>query len=208
MARLKHLNHSGRVFTLVSKCLLIQISRLREKKFMVLCGYDIASHPFVIVAASLFLPLLLEDLAWRSGSSNPSDTSWPPCYDRSNSSVPKSDCFVKFGTAVVTPASYTLYMQVFIVILQVFTFISLGSMADHSNFRKKLLMSFGSLGALSCIGYLFVLGPDYLPLASLLFIVSIIAYGTAIVFYYAYLPVLVEAHEDIRKLKEEAVSTS
>ena len=177
---------------------------LTRKEIYGWCGYDVASHPFVIVAASLFLPLLLEDLAWRSGTSNPSDASWPPCYDRSNSSVPKSDCFVKFGA----PASYTLYMQVISVILQVFTFISLGSMADHSNFRKKLLMSFGSLGALSCIGYLFVLGPDYLPLASLLFIVSIIAYGTAIVFYYAYLPVLVEAHEDILKLKEEAVSTS
>ncbi len=81
------------------------------------------------------------------------------------------------------------------VILQVLFLPLLGTFADHSNLKKRMLLSFASVGAISTI-LLFFISADMpligangaVLLAGLLFIIANLSFGAAIVFYNAFLP--------------------
>ncbi|MBK8987146.1 MAG: MFS transporter [Chloroflexi bacterium] len=99
-----------------------------------------------------------------------------------------------FGTliepAAIYPASVSLS-----VILQVLFLPLLGTIADYTNLKKRLLLLFAYIGAAATM-LLFLVHADMpvlgtngaVLLGSLLFITANLSFGAAIVFYNAYLP--------------------
>ena len=81
------------------------------------------------------------------------------------------------------------------VILQVLFLPLLGTIADYSTLKKRLLLIFATIGAVSTI-LLFVVQPDLaffgsngaVLLAGLLFIIANLSFGAAMVFYNGFLP--------------------
>jgi len=72
------------------------------------------------------------------------------------------------------------------VLLQVFLLPILGSVADYTNLKKKMLMAFCYVGVTATCLMFFVTGRLYW-LGGLLFIVANLAFGAAIVFYNGFL---------------------
>ncbi|HYG82057.1 MAG TPA: MFS transporter [Pyrinomonadaceae bacterium] len=87
----------------------------------------------------------------------------------------------------VTAKSLHAYTVAAAVFLQFFLLPILGAIADYTNLKKPLMAAFCYIAvAANCLMF-FVTGDLYL-LGSLLFIISNLCYGAAIVFYNAYLP--------------------
>ncbi|TAK10971.1 MAG: MFS transporter [Anaerolineae bacterium] len=99
------------------------------------------------------------------------------------------------GNVPIAFDSYFAYCISASVLMQVTFLPILGALADYSHMRKRLMMFFSTLGALSTI-LLFFLTPGLHWLGGLLFIVANISFGAGIVFYNAYLPDI--ASEDMR----------
>lgn len=92
--------------------------------------------------------------------------------------------------AAIFPAATSLS-----VLLQVFFLPLLGTIADYTNLKKRLMMTFAYIGAITTI-FLFTIQADMpvigtngaVILASVLAIVANLCFGAAIVFYNAFLP--------------------
>lgn len=91
-----------------------------------------------------------------------------------------------WGYAVEAEAFYPFCVSVS-VILQVAFLPILGTLADHTNLKKGLMMLFAYTGAAATILLFFVQG-DAILIGGLLFIVANLSFGAAIVFYNAFLP--------------------
>lgn len=163
--------------------------------------YSFCSESFSAAAITLFIPLILEDLAWRAGTQTMGGTE---ICTRQTETTPASNCYVHFLGNYIPPVSFALYVQSISVIVQVFSFISLGAFAYYSNKRKLFLTVFTLLGSLMCILFLFILRPSLYPFAAFLTIMANVCFGCAYIFFNAYLPLLVNADPDVRKLKARA----
>jgi UMF1 family MFS transporter len=86
----------------------------------------------------------------------------------------------------VFSGSYFAYVISISVILQVLVLPFLGSIADNSNLKKRLLGLFAYIGSFSTIGFYFLEGDNYL-LGGLLLIVANLSFGASAVMYNAYL---------------------
>jgi UMF1 family MFS transporter len=73
------------------------------------------------------------------------------------------------------------------VLLQVVFLPILGSIADYSNLKKRMMMVFAYLGASATI-LLFFIQDNLIVLGGVIFIFANLAFGAAIVFYNAFLP--------------------
>jgi len=102
--------------------------------------------------------------------------------------------FRLFGTAIQPGAIYPAAVSLS-VILQVFFLPLLGTIADYTHLKKRMLLAFAYTGAFATI-LLFFIRAD-MPLfgtrgavaaGSLLFIIANLAFGGAIVFYNSFLP--------------------
>src|SRR5690606_33005756 len=102
--------------------------------------------------------------------------------------------FRLFGTAIEPGAIYPAAVSLS-VILQVFFLPLLGTIADYTHLKKRMLLAFAYTGAFATI-LLFFVRAD-MPLigtrgavvaGSLLFIIANLAFGAAIVFYNSFLP--------------------
>jgi UMF1 family MFS transporter len=165
--------------------------------------YILGIEPYSVACLAIFIPLIIEDLAYRAGTSNIGDSTYPRCLDRSVGLPDDAQCFVPFGSYWVSPQSYTFYVSSISVGVQVFSFVTFGSLADYGSNRKLFLMIFSMIHILCSISFLFVTRPELYGLVSFLFIAGNVCFGTSLVFYNAYLPILVDAHPDVRNLKKE-----
>ena len=91
-----------------------------------------------------------------------------------------------FGYAVEAEAFYPYCVSIS-VMLQVIMLPILGTLADYTPLKKRLMMSFAYIGAISTM-LLFFVTVDTIMLGGLLFIIANLAFGAAIVFYNAFLP--------------------
>ena len=136
-------------------------------------SYDWATSVFSSTVVTVFLGPYLTDIAERAagpdGNVAPLGISMPPGS--------------LFG--------YTLSASVF---LQVFVLPLLGAIADRSGRKRELLTVLSYLGALATAALYFVGGERYL-LGSGLFIVANLAFGSAMVVYYSWLPDLATPDE-------------
>ncbi len=102
-----------------------------------------------------------------------------------------------FGTAV-EPAAIFPFSASMSVLLQVLFLPLLGTIADYTHLKKKMMMAFAYVGAGATI-LLFLVQADMpilgtngaILLASFLVIIANLAFGAAIVFYNAFLPEIV-----------------
>jgi MFS transporter, UMF1 family len=80
------------------------------------------------------------------------------------------------------------------VVLQVFLLPFTGAIADRTGRKKRLLMLFAYVGAISTMGLYLVQGSAYL-LGGLLFVIANLSFGASIVVYNAFLPEISEPDE-------------
>jgi len=73
------------------------------------------------------------------------------------------------------------------VILQVIFLPILGTLADYTNLKKRLMLGFAYTGAIATMLLFFITGKTIL-FGGLLFIIANLSFGAAIVFYNAFLP--------------------
>ena len=90
------------------------------------------------------------------------------------------------GYGIEAEAFYPFCVSVS-VILQVILLPILGTLADHTNLKKGLMMIFAYSGATATILLFFVQSSSIL-IGGLLFIIANLSFGAAIVFYNAFLP--------------------
>ncbi len=108
--------------------------------------------------------------------------------------VGRGNTFSLLGIPIAA-GSFFPYCVSVSVFLQVFLLPVLGAIADYSNLKRRMMLFFAVVGALSTIGLFFVTGPAFV-LGGLLFILANLAFGASIVFYNAFLPDI--ASEDQR----------
>jgi MFS transporter, UMF1 family len=110
------------------------------------------------------------------------------------SQVGKGGTFTLLGIPIAAE-SFFPYCVSLSVLLQVFILPILGAIADYSNFKRRMMLFFAVVGAISTIGLFFITG-DLFVLGGVLFIIANVAFGASIVFYNAFLPDI--ASEDQR----------
>src|SRR5688572_10733827 len=86
--------------------------------------------------------------------------------------------------------SFFLYCVSISVALQVIVLPLLGTIADYTPYKKRLLLLFAYTGAI-CTILLFFATSQLILLGGLLFIIANVSFGAAIVFYNAFLPDIV-----------------
>lgn len=114
--------------------------------------------------------------------------------------------YVNFGGIQIGYASFTQFCTTFSVVLQLIVFITLGSLADFGNNRKRMMVMTNTVG-LVALYLVFFMGNDNLYWVNgLLLIVAIVAFSFATVFYNAYLPLLAAAIPSTLEAKAAGVS--
>lgn len=150
--------------------------------------YYFSYAPVSAVAMVLLIPLLLQDLARRAGHIYGDPTA-------SCTNEPGEICILwKWAGWSVTPSAFAYYVIGLSVASQALVFISVGALADYGRLRKGMLALCTWLGSFSACAMILVAGPSFVYLAAGLTILLNIFYGTASVFYNAYLPLLVQNH--------------
>ncbi|CAG8524414.1 19699_t:CDS:2, partial [Cetraspora pellucida] len=161
--------------------------------------YNLACEVYYVAAITVFIPIILENLASEAGFELDHVT---PC----NTSQINYKCDIKIGSSFFDTASYSLYVISISVFLQAIVYIAFGSLADHGNFRKKFLLTFSYIGAFATIAFIFVPHGLYL-FAGFLTIISNVSFGAAFVFYLAYIPTFTRVHPRVIDAKKAGKSS-
>ena len=98
-----------------------------------------------------------------------------------------------FGIPVLA-GSYFPYILSLSVVLQVFLLPITGAIADRTGRKRRLLMLFAYIGAVSTMGLYLIQGSAYL-LGGLLFVLANLSFGASVVVYNAFLPEIAEPDE-------------
>ncbi|KAI8807688.1 autophagy-related protein 22-like protein [Cladochytrium replicatum] len=183
--------------------------------------YDWANHGISSAVISFALPLLLGYLSFHAGSGYPApilspgesagklpnfvalnsaNRTWyqPGTCVAGNSSLPITEqayydrCVLPWAGGYIRSTTWTLNVSSISVACQAFFYITVGSLADHGRLRKRLLLIFTYIGVAASI-LLYIPTPETYWLAAVLLVLMNIGYGTSLVLYLAYLPLLAEA---------------
>ena len=95
----------------------------------------------------------------------------------------------------VSMSSWTISLS---VMVQVVVFITFGAWADYGTIRHRGLIYATVIACIVDLLFLVVGSPSLYWLAATLFIVANVAYGLTIVYYYSYLPLIVDDHKCAR----------
>ena len=135
--------------------------------------YDWANSAFSTTVGTVFLGPYLTSIAEASAT----------------------DGFLQLGSIPIKFDSFFTFCVSASVLLQVTILPILGALADYSHLRRRLLMLFSTLGALTTLMMFFITTGGHW-FGGLLFILANVSFGAAMVFYNAYLPDI--ASEDRR----------
>ena len=94
--------------------------------------------------------------------------------------------------------SFSLMVISISVICQALSFITFGTIADYSNFRRLCLAVTIAVGCLASLAFIAVGDPSLYAFAAWLTIISNTCFGLSIVFYNAFLPILVQEHPEVK----------
>ncbi|CAI2184931.1 1516_t:CDS:2 [Funneliformis geosporum] len=161
--------------------------------------YNAATEVYSVVAITVFIPIILENLAGEAGFQLDRVT---PC----DTTIKDYKCVTKYGTGFVDTASFSLYTISISVFIQCLVYIGVGSLADHGENQKKLLLLFSYMGAISVIAFLSVVNSSLYWLAGLLTIISNVCFGAGFVFYLAYIPTFTRVHPRVVEAKDSGIS--
>jgi UMF1 family MFS transporter len=95
-----------------------------------------------------------------------------------------------FGHSITNSAVYSYAVSFAYIVIALMTPL-LSGMADYGGKRKKFLVIFTWIGSLSCIGLFFFTKGDLIWLGTAMFILASIGAAGGIVFYNAFLPLIV-----------------
>ena len=102
----------------------------------------------------------------------------------------------------VNTASFAMYTFSISVLLQALLVVSISCAADHGNYRKRLLLTFGWIGSCSVMAYIFI-SKDIYILGAVLAIISNTSFGASFVLLNSFLPLLVRHHPRLDFAREE-----
>lgn len=171
-------------------------------------SYGIAAEVFAVVGVGAFLPVTLEQLARENGVLY-SDRS-TPCVSPSASAAHRllsrddrdpNQCVINPFGMEITTASFAMY-TFSAAVLQATALVSFSSFADYGGNRKRLLLSFGTIGALASCSFIFVVPTVYL-VGALLVIVGIACLGSSFVVLNSFLPLLAMNHPDAQNFAKD-----
>lgn len=103
-------------------------------------------------------------------------------------------------------ASFTQYCLTVSVLIQLFVFVTMGSFADYGSNRKSMFIAANSIGITSCGLIFFNADKSLYWLSGVFFIIAIVCFSFAVVFYNAYLPLLASATPTMVKAKEDGAN--
>ncbi|KUJ24035.1 MFS general substrate transporter [Mollisia scopiformis] len=163
--------------------------------------YAFAAEVFVICGIGSFIPITLEQLARENGylvsdPSKPCPSSsdrLPPGLSPSPDSAKDAQCVIYFLGMQINTASFAMYTFSLSVLVQSLLVVSISCAADHGNYRKRLLLTFGWVGSIATMLFLPVVPKVYL-LASLFAVISNTCFGASFVLLNSFLPLLVRHH--------------
>ncbi|KAI1868727.1 uncharacterized protein JN550_006302 [Neoarthrinium moseri] len=161
--------------------------------------YAFAAETYVICAISSFIPILLESLARENGVLLSDRTTPCPSSD-SSAKRPKGEdgqCIVQILGLDINTASFAMYTFSISVLLQALLVVSISCAADHGNYRKRLLLTFGWVGGVCVMCYIFIFKEIYV-LGALLAIISNTSFGASFVLLNSFLPLLVRHHPRVQ----------
>ncbi|GMI05902.1 hypothetical protein TrLO_g5613 [Triparma laevis f. longispina] len=110
---------------------------------------------------------------------------------------------VKFGYISIRPVTYTATVLSLSVLGQAAAYFSVASFGDFGPFRKLLLCYSSLVGCIACMAFITCTRNEHYLRAGWLTIVSNIFFGTAYLFYNAYLPYLTRSHPIFLEAKFE-----
>ncbi|KAJ5141007.1 Major facilitator superfamily domain general substrate transporter [Penicillium atrosanguineum] len=162
-------------------------------------SYGIAAEVFAVCGVGSFLPLTLEQLAREHGTiPNSNQPCWGPgAPEKQNGG---DQCVVGFLGLQINTASFAMYTFSLAVLIQALTLISFSALADYGNNRKTLLLSFGLIGSVASMLFVFVAPPVFI-LGSVLAIIGVTCLGSSFVVLNSFLPVLVANDPSIQGSK-------
>ncbi|EEP76076.1 conserved hypothetical protein [Uncinocarpus reesii 1704] len=178
-------------------------------------SYGWAAEVFAVCAMGSFLPITLEQMTRDQGvllsdKKTPCSASWPTSPMpglNSTAHVPRKgapQCIIYVLGFEVNTASFAMYTFSLSVLIQSVLIISMSAAADHGVYRKKFLLVFAFMGALSMILFLFLL-PRFYILAAVLAIVANTGFGASFVLLNSFLPLLVRNNPSIQAARYAAV---
>eukprot|EP00158_Paraphelidium_tribonemae_P005278 Partr_v1_DN27261_c0_g1_i2_m38611 putative Vacuolar effluxer which mediate the efflux of amino acids resulting from autophagic degradation. The release of autophagic amino acids allows the maintenance of protein synthesis and viability during nitrogen starvation (By similarity) len=162
-------------------------------------AYDFASSVFPSVANQVFIPLILEKMAFNGGTIPDSGlpcSSYPTLPTSSGGEL--RPCQISLAGTNIQTVSFALYVSSCSVVLQALIFLSFGALADYGKWRQILHIICSTIGALLAMSFVLILGDDQYLAVAILVCVTNTAYGLTIVLYNSYLPVLVQNHPVMR----------
>ncbi|TFK68937.1 MFS general substrate transporter [Pluteus cervinus] len=178
-------------------------------------SYAFASEVFVIVSLTLFLPICLEQFARDNGYLMPDKTipcssaTPAPTANGTASEEPAQRCVVKLGWLWIDSASFSLYVYSISVALQALTVISMGGIADHPTYRKRILLAFGVGGASAAIAFLLLSSSSPLWfMSAFLGILANVGFGASVVAMNSYLPALAKDAPEVKQVEDEIFRVS
>ncbi|KAM3077098.1 Autophagy protein 22 [Clarireedia jacksonii] len=171
--------------------------------------YGLAAEAFAVCAVGSFLPVTLEQLARDQGVLFTDKTT--PCTAKNVTHVANAtvnallkraggpdthQCVVNVFGVELTTASFAMYTFSLSVFMQALALVSVSSVADHGNWRKKLLAGFGFIGSVSAMLFLLVV-PQIFVIGSILTVICVVCLGCSFVILNSYLPLLVLNHPTV-----------
>ena len=146
-----------------------------------------------VVSLAFLIPIILEQSV--ESISFELDNLSIPCQSASAD----IKCAFKWGSIWIDTTAYSFYVNAVGVAAQALILIGMGSLADHGSARKSLMLTFGILGGISTLCFMFFKDASLFWVIALLSILSNICFGTSWVFYNAYLPVLTRHHKKVKQ---------
>ncbi|KAK2600237.1 Autophagy protein 22 [Conoideocrella luteorostrata] len=156
--------------------------------------YGFAAEVYVVCGIGSFIPILLETLARENGVLISDPTK--PCGSSDSKTEDDGQCIVYVLGLEINTASFAMYTFSVSVLLQALLVVSISCAADHGHYRKKLLLLFAWIGALSVMCYVFISKETYI-IGALLTILSNTSFGASFVLLNSFLPLLVRNHAEV-----------
>ncbi|KAK5104263.1 hypothetical protein LTS08_002150 [Lithohypha guttulata] len=186
-----------------------------EREIRGFYSYGIAAEVFAVVGVGAFLPVTLEQLARENGVLF-SDKSTPCVLPKvsqafsaraSDSTRDPDQCLIHLLGTDTTTASFAMYTFSLAVLCQALVLISFSSFADHGDNRKRLLLTFGTVGSLASMSFVFVMPSIYLA-GAVLAIIGIVCLGSSFVVLNSFLPLLAANHPSVLNTQKERQSNT
>ncbi|EAW14394.1 MFS transporter [Aspergillus clavatus NRRL 1] len=176
--------------------------------------YGIAAEVFAVCGVGSFLPLTLEQLARERGtllsshlpcvgpgspSAAPGNGTTPAMLRRDG--LGSDQCVVGLFGLQINTASFAMYTFSLAVLVQALTLISFSALADYEKNRKTLLLTFGLIGSVSSMLFVFI-SPRLYILGAILVVIGVTCLGSSFVVLNSFLPVLVANDPSIQTARK------